>query len=571
MFSARRWPLMIDPQGQANKWVRNMEKSKNLQVIKLTDANYLRALENAIQFGTPVLLENVGEELDPSLESLLQKQLFKQGGVNCIRLGDATVEYSENFRFYITTKLRNPHYLPEISVKVTLLNFMITPEGLEDQLLGIVVSQERPDLEEQRNQLIVESAENKRLLKEIEDKILKIMSSSSGNILEDETAITTLKNSKTLSNEITVKQHAAEETETNINSVRQSYSPVAYSSQILFFCIADLASIEPVYQYSLTWFVSIFVASIKNSEKGRDLAKRLENLEGHFAFSLYRNVCRSLLEKDKLLFSFLLTSKIMGGKGEIDSDEWLFLLTGGLGTENLHPNPCPDWLSARCWNAVCRLSNIEKYSKFKEDFSFNSEEWKVIYDSLTPQDETLPGMFAKEEGLGRLCALRTIRPDKLVMAVQKFVAQKMGPKYVKPPPFDLQSCYADSSAVVPLVFILSTGETVALFLCIFSGILCDEFDPFFSFFCISFTPLSVPHYSAASPLPPIRTSPYNTFYSSLPHVHIYLLLTLPPIILTSGSDPMGAVFRAAEQLKTAVDPISLGQGQGPKAEALIER
>lgn len=81
VFSARRWPLMIDPQGQANKWVRNMEKLNNLQVIKLTDGNYLRALENSIQFGTPVLLENVGEELDPSLEPLLQKQLFKQGEV----------------------------------------------------------------------------------------------------------------------------------------------------------------------------------------------------------------------------------------------------------------------------------------------------------------------------------------------------------------------------------------------------------------------------------------------------------------------------------------------------------
>lgn len=56
--------------------------------------------------------------------------------MNCIRLGDSTVEYSENFSFYMTTKLRNPHYLPEVSVKVTLLNFMITPEGLQDQLLG---------------------------------------------------------------------------------------------------------------------------------------------------------------------------------------------------------------------------------------------------------------------------------------------------------------------------------------------------------------------------------------------------------------------------------------------------
>ena len=78
-FFALFRPLMIDPQGQANKWVRNSEKENKLTVIKLTDADYMRVMENSIQFGTPVLLENVGEELDPSLEPLLLKQTFKQG------------------------------------------------------------------------------------------------------------------------------------------------------------------------------------------------------------------------------------------------------------------------------------------------------------------------------------------------------------------------------------------------------------------------------------------------------------------------------------------------------------
>lgn len=78
MTNARRWPLMVDPQGQANKWVKNMEKSNKLAVIKLSDPNYVRTLENCIQFGQPVLLENVGEELDPILEPVLLKQTFKQ-------------------------------------------------------------------------------------------------------------------------------------------------------------------------------------------------------------------------------------------------------------------------------------------------------------------------------------------------------------------------------------------------------------------------------------------------------------------------------------------------------------
>lgn len=95
-----------------------MERSNKLGIIKLSDSNYLRTLENSIQFGTPVLLENVGEELDPILDPILQKLTFRQQGVDYIRLGDNVIEYSKDFKLYITTSYRNPHYLPEISVKV---------------------------------------------------------------------------------------------------------------------------------------------------------------------------------------------------------------------------------------------------------------------------------------------------------------------------------------------------------------------------------------------------------------------------------------------------------------------
>lgn len=75
---------MIDPQGQANKWIKNFEKENNLNVIKISDADYMRTVENCIQFGNPLLLENVGEELDPSLEPLLLRQTFKQGTAELI-------------------------------------------------------------------------------------------------------------------------------------------------------------------------------------------------------------------------------------------------------------------------------------------------------------------------------------------------------------------------------------------------------------------------------------------------------------------------------------------------------
>jgi len=93
IFKSRRWPLCVDPQGQANKWIKKMEAPRKLNVIKLSYADFLRTLENAIQFGKPVLLENIGEDLDPSLTPILLKQTFVKGNTTFIRLGDQVIEY----------------------------------------------------------------------------------------------------------------------------------------------------------------------------------------------------------------------------------------------------------------------------------------------------------------------------------------------------------------------------------------------------------------------------------------------------------------------------------------------
>ena len=102
-------------------------------MIKLSDGPaYQKAMENAIITGATVLIEDVSEELDPGLDSILTKAVYKEDGLEKINFGDRAIIYDRNFKLYITTKLSNPHFLPEICIKLTVINFTVTFDGLEE-------------------------------------------------------------------------------------------------------------------------------------------------------------------------------------------------------------------------------------------------------------------------------------------------------------------------------------------------------------------------------------------------------------------------------------------------------
>ncbi|KAI8999183.1 dynein heavy chain and region D6 of dynein motor-domain-containing protein [Gaertneriomyces semiglobifer] len=461
---ARRWPLFIDPQGQANKWIRNMEKENGLEVVKLTDRDLIRSLENAVRFGKPVLLENVQEKLDPALDPILLQQTYRQGASLVIKLGDTILPYNADFRLYLTTPLPNPAFSPELAATLTLVNFTLAGPGLEDQLLAIVVANERPDLEEAKTHLTAQNAQMRRELKEIEDKILYLLSSVQGSPVDDERLIDTLAASKETSEEIQRKVIAAEATEKEIDTTRNKYAPVAVRTRVLFFCITELAAIDPMYQYSLAWFMALFTNAINRSEKSDNVEKRVLAIIDHFTFSLFENVCRSLFERHKLLFSFLLLVRIEMNDNRIDPDEWRFLLSGvSSTTERRMPNPAPDWLSANAWTSVLALSSLPAFNTFSEDFVDNVDEFRQrIFDSSAPHKEPLPGRWSTTlTPFQKLLPLKCLRPDKMLVAISGFVCAMLGQRFVEPSTTDMVSLFKESTPTSPLIFVLSPGADPA--------------------------------------------------------------------------------------------------------------
>jgi len=153
VVSCNRYPLIIDPQLQGQKWIKGKEGTE-MVTIQLSQRGWLKKVEMAVSNGNVLMIEAIGQEIDAILDPLLSRQFVKKGKNFTVRLGSEDVELSSTFKLYLQTKLINPHYKPETAAQCTIINFIVTESGLEDQLLAMVVRVEKPDLEQTKEELV---------------------------------------------------------------------------------------------------------------------------------------------------------------------------------------------------------------------------------------------------------------------------------------------------------------------------------------------------------------------------------------------------------------------------------
>ena len=252
------------------------------------------------------------------LDPVLEKNIVKEGAQMMIKLGDKMVEWDKNFRLFFTTKLANPHYSPEVMGKTMIINYGVTMDGLANQLLNVVVGHERPDLERQWADLVTEMGENAQLLVSLEDTLLRELSSSSGNILDNHELIATLENTKTKAVEIQGKLQLAEKTKADISEARSVYKPVAKRGSILYFAEAGLSTINSMYEISLDSFLVVFKASLEAAKKDPSLDGRMRNMIDTIMRQIYDYTCTGIFERHKLMFSFQMTCMVMNGEGTLN-------------------------------------------------------------------------------------------------------------------------------------------------------------------------------------------------------------------------------------------------------------
>ncbi|XP_061501815.1 dynein beta chain, ciliary isoform X1 [Anopheles gambiae] len=446
-----RWPLMIDPQLQGIKWIKQ-KYGDELTVLRLTVRGYLDVIERCVVNGKILLIENIGETVDAVLDPLLGRMLVKKG--RCLRMGEKEIDYNPSFQLILQTKLANPHYKPEMQAQTTLINFTVTRDGLEEQLLAEVVKAERPDLEKQKADLTTEQNRFKITLKLLEDDLLSRLSSAGENVLEDASLVLNLEKTKKTAAEVEIKVRESRKTSEAIDVAFESYRSAAERASILYFILNDLHKINPIYQFSLKAFTTVFKDAIAKTPPADKLKERVANLIESITFAVHMYTTRGLFEKDKLIFMAQMAIQILLHAKEIDPGELDFLLRFPY-TPNL-TSPF-DFLSNSGWGGIKALANMDEFRALDKDIEGSAKRWRKLTESECPEREKMPGEWKNKNALQRLCIMRCLRPDRMTYAIRYFVEEKLGARYVEARTVEFARSFEESSASTPVFFILSAG------------------------------------------------------------------------------------------------------------------
>ena len=455
---ATRWPLLIDPQGQGLAWIRAREEANQLRVTGFLERQFRNHLEDCLSYGKPMLVANIEEELDPVLDPVLEKRFIKSGKGYKIALADKEVDYAETFNLIFTTRLPNPHYTPELSAKVTVIDFTVTLSGLEDQLLNKLILKEKYELEEQRMKLVEEVTNYKRKVKQLEDDLLFRLSSSSGNLLDDTELIDVLANTKATAQEVNEKLQNASETNKRITEACEEYRPVAHRAALIYFLIADWASVNVMYQTALNQFNEIYLLAIDNSDRATMPSKRIANIISHLTYQAYLYVQRGLFERHKLTFALMLAIRVQLSAGIITQDEFdCFLKCGSaLNISDVRKKP-KDWVPDAVWLNTVAMSGLPNFSDMCESVTRNDGLWRLWFDSEAPEASKIPDYEDKASKFERMCVVRAWREDRTLIAAAEYIAEALGPRFVESVPLSMEGVLAETTPRTPVIAVLSPG------------------------------------------------------------------------------------------------------------------
>lgn len=454
-----KYPIMIDPQSQGIAWIKNKESINNMLVTSFDNKHFRNHLEDCVSLGKPLLIQDILQDVDPIVNNVLDKNFFKIGRSLKVLLGDKEVDIHEDFRLYLTTKLGNPSYPPELYARCAIIDFTVTIRGLEDQLLSRVIETEKKELEQQRVELIAEVTSQKRKMQKLELDLLLKLTTVQGSLVDDESVLNTLNKTKDTAADVTVKLNVASITQASISSMREKYRPIATRGSVLYFLIVEMGMVNPMYQNSLQQFLERFDLSLANADESPLLERRIENIIEYLTYAIFKYKCRGLYEKHKMLFTIIMALKIDMEKGKVNRNQFEFFIKGGASIDlsSIIPKPF-DWVTDTCWMNLGALQSIPPFEGILSLIENNEKGWKKWYEKSQPEKERIPNGFDQLAAFDKLLVIRSWCPDRTLNQAFTYVGESLGQRFEETVMFDIEEMYKESRSNSPLICFLSMGS-----------------------------------------------------------------------------------------------------------------
>ncbi len=314
-----RFPLIIDPSGQAIDFIMSKYIDKKIQKTSFLDNSFMKTLAGAIRFGTTLLVENV-EHIDPVLNPILNKEIQRTGGRSLVRIGTEEVDYSPKFNIILTTKNPAARLTPDICSRVTLVNFTVTPASLHSQSLSLILETEKPEIEEQRVNVLKLQGEQQVKLRQLEDQMLSTISAVEGSILDDDRVVDGMEKLMTEGAQIETQMTNSSKVMKQVDNAISKFEPLASLCRTLFVLLTSMRELSFLYEFSSQSFMNILKSALKQgTDENASDEERLSNLGHGLIQETAACICRSLTNEDKMVFTLQLM-KLRGQVSDFDQE-----------------------------------------------------------------------------------------------------------------------------------------------------------------------------------------------------------------------------------------------------------
>uniref|UniRef100_A0A5F7ZPZ3 Cytoplasmic dynein 1 heavy chain 1 n=1 Tax=Macaca mulatta TaxID=9544 RepID=A0A5F7ZPZ3_MACMU len=434
-----RYPLIIDPSGQATEFIMNEYKDRKITRTSFLDDAFRKNLESALRFGNPLLVQDV-ESYDPVLNPVLNREVRRTGGRVLITLGDQDIDLSPSFVIFLSTRDPTVEFPPDLCSRVTFVNFTVTRSSLQSQCLNEVLKAERPDVDEKRSDLLKLQGEFQLRLRQLEKSLLQALNEVKGRILDDDTIITTLENLKREAAEVTRKVEETDIVMQEVETVSQQYLPLSTACSSIYFTMESLKQIHFLYQYSLQFFLDIYhnvLYENPNLKGVTDHTQRLSIITKDLFQVAFNRVARGMLHQDHITFAMLLARiKLKGTVGEPTYDaEFQHFLRGNEIVLSAGSTPRIQGLTVEQAEAVVRLSCLPAFKDLIAKVQAD-EQFGIWLDSSSPE-QTVPYLWSEEtpatpigQAIHRLLLIQAFRPDRLLAMAHMFVSTNLGESFM---------------------------------------------------------------------------------------------------------------------------------------------